>query len=231
MSADSASTLILYHLNDSRSQRVLWLLEELQIPYELKKYQRTADKTAPKEMAEIHPFGTAPIIKDGETTIVESGAIVEYLLRKYSAGKFQPPDTDAAKLDDLFLHPLYGGNIDAIARDEDNLSNPLVDPRLAVHANYVSINLTTGDDGANVEHVSQIEEHLKKRGKWFAGGEEPTAADFMMSFPLETWASGRAGGLGDNILAYVKRVHERPAYQRALEKGGPYSYASLQTAV
>lgn len=91
----------------------------------------------------------------------------------------------------------------------NKLSTALVDPRLAVHANYVSINLTTGDDGANVEHVSQIEEHLKKRGKWFAGGEEPTAADFMMSFPLETWASGRAGGLGDNILAYVKRVHER----------------------
>ncbi|KAI0791687.1 thioredoxin-like protein [Abortiporus biennis] len=219
-------TLTLHHLNDSRSQRILWLLEELGIPYNIKSYQRGPDGIAPQELAQIHPFGTAPIITDGEITLAESGAIVEYIIDKYGAGKAQPPES--GKLDNLFythysegtLMPLLVNKlIFSIAPSKapffirpllrvvfGALQTKLIDPRLAIHSKY-------------------IETHLSKGQEWFAGGSEPTSADYMMSFALEAWANGYPAVLGGKTKEYVKRVHARPAYKRALEKGGEYSYA------
>jgi len=223
----SGSKVVLYHLNDSRSQRILWLMEELEIPYEIKKYQRTKEGSAPKELENVHPLGTAPVIVDGSITLGESGAIVEYLISKYGNGKAQPPE--AGKVDDLYFTHYCEGSLMPLLVNKliftmiperapfllrpllrsifSNVQNVMVNPRLKKHA-------------------ALIEEHLSKCGTWIAGGEEPTTADYMMGFALEAWATGN-DVLGPNTMAYIQRIHERPAYKRALEKGGEYKYAKL----
>ncbi|KAH9921386.1 thioredoxin-like protein [Amylocystis lapponica] len=190
--------LVVHHLNDSRSQRVLWLLEELHVDYEIKKYQRTESHTAPPELKAVHPLGTAPVIVDGDITLAESGAIIQYLLDKYGQGRGQPPQS--GKIDDLFsrafflrplLQPLFA-----------QLDGWALAPRFKRHAQF-------------------IEAHLAKADGWFAGGDSPTAADYMMQIALDFWAAGRAEELGEHTLVYIQRVHDRCA----IEKGGKYSYA------
>ncbi|CAL1709056.1 unnamed protein product [Somion occarium] len=226
MSAPS-STLVVHHLNDSRSQRILWLLEELDVPYELKKYQRMPDMTAPKELTAVHPLGYAPVITDGDITLAESGAIVEYIINKYGGGKANLPE--AGKIDDLYYAHYAEGSLmpmlvnklvyNIVPQRSPFILRPLVkivfstlqtkmlDPRLEKHAAF-------------------IEQHLSKDNRqWFAGGDGPTAADYQMSFPLETWCHRFPEVLGPNTKEYVKRIHQRPAYKKALEKGGKYTYA------
>ncbi|KAK0530615.1 hypothetical protein OC835_003956 [Tilletia horrida] len=183
--------VILHHLDQSRSQRVLWLLEELGIPYELVQHKRQPDLRAPKSLRDVHPLGKAPVIEDDGKVIAESGAIVEYLIKKYGDGKFVPANADR-QLDDIHWSHFAEGSL---AKSK---------------LNYVA-------------------DHIKKHPGWFAGGDaagNPTAADFQMLFPLEAATSGRVPDLAPELKAWVDNAHARPAYQRALEKGGPYSYAN-----
>ncbi|GJE86433.1 glutathione S-transferase [Phanerochaete sordida] len=225
-SSETSTTLTVHHLNDSRSQRMLWLLEELEVSYNITKYHRLEDGSTPAELIAINPLGTAPVITDGDVTLAESGAIVEYILGKYGNGRFSPPE--AGKIHNLFFTHYTEGTLMPLLVQRliyglvpqrspfivrpllwyifSTLDNLVVQPRLTRQATF-------------------IEEHLSKCGDWLAGGQGPTSADFMMSFALEAWVEGNPEMLGPKIKEYVKRIHARPAYQRALEKGGEYKYA------
>ncbi|KAH9835144.1 thioredoxin-like protein [Rhodofomes roseus] len=219
--------IIVHHLNNSRSQRILWLLEELGVPYEIKKYQRTPGLLAPEELEAVNPIGTAPVITDGSVNLAESGAIVEYIIRKYGNGRARPPAS--GEVDDLYythasegsLMPLFVNSYitHIITERTPWLIRPIVgflmaklrakalEPRLRTHAQMIEQRLTEVDGG------------------WIAGGEQPTAADYMMIFPLEGMSMLCPEFLGINTQRYLRRIHERPAYRRGLELGGKYDYA------
>ena len=207
-------TLIVHHLNNSRSQRILWMLEELGLPYEIKHYQRDAKTMlAPPELKRVHPLGKSPMLEDDGRIIIETGAICEYLVEK-ADGKLGPPaHRDDALRYRQWLHYAEGSmmppllvmlvvnRIPLLGKTAAKRIQPMID----VHLNYV-------------------ESELAQR-PWFAG-DEMTAADIMMSFPLEA-AMSRAGldASRPATVAWVEKVHARPAYQAALAKGGPYAYA------
>jgi glutathione S-transferase len=206
--------IIVHHLENSRSQRVLWLLEELELPYEVKRYARhPKTMRAPPELKRVHPLGKSPAIEDQGRVIVETGAVVEYLVEK-GEGRFGPPaNRDSVLRYRQFLHyaeasmmpPLFGL---LIVNRLGLLGRPARKPILAMIG----------------EHFDFLERELADR-PWFAG-DEFTAADIMMSFPLEV-SRGRAG-LGSerpNIMDWLERIHARPAYAAALQKGGAYAYA------
>ncbi|KAI0732617.1 thioredoxin-like protein [Fomitopsis betulina] len=227
MTDSSSGQLVVHHLNNSRSQRVLWLLEELGVPYELKKYQRAPDMRAPAELKAVNPMGTAPVITDGSSNLAESGAIVEYIIRKYANGRSRPPAS--GELDDLYythiaegsLMPLIVNNLIMGILTErtpwllrpivgflmNKLRGVIVEPGLRTYAQLIEKRLTEVD------------------GSWIAGGEEPTAADYMMIFPLENMLMMRPEYLGINTERYIRRVHLRPAYQKGIEAGGKYDLA------
>lgn len=207
-------TLIVHHLNNSRSQRVLWMLEELGLPYEIKFYQRDPKTMlAPPELRKVHPLGKSPVLEDDGRTIVETGAICEYLVDK-ADGRLGPP----AHRDDMlryrqFLHYAEGSVMPP-------LLVLLVVNRIPLFGKAAARRIQPMID----VHLDYIEGELAKR-PWFAG-DEMTAADIMMSFPLE--AAMSRGGLGLSrpaTIAWVEKIHARPAYQAALAKGGPYAYA------
>ncbi|HVJ01943.1 MAG TPA: glutathione S-transferase [Sphingomonas sp.] len=207
-------TIIVHHLENSRSQRVLWLLEELGLPYEIRRYER--DKVtmlAPSELRRIHPLGKSPVIEREGRVVAETGAIVEYLV-ELADGRLGPP----AHRDDTlryrhFLHYAEGslmppllvklvlGRVPVVGKVAQKKFQPMID----VHLDYV-------------------EAELAQR-PWFAG-REFTAADVMMSFPLEAAeARAKATGGRPHIADWLARIHARPAYRAALERGGPYAYA------
>jgi glutathione S-transferase len=222
--------LIVHHLNNSRSQRILWLLEELGVPYDIKRYQRDPKTMlAPAELRAVHPLGKSPVITDDGQTIAESGAIIEYLIDRYGHGRFAPaPGTPERLRYTYWLHYAEGSAMPPlllklvalrigsapmpffakpIARKiASTLQSTFVDPQLKLHLGY--INKELGATG------------------WFVGNDF-TAADIQMSFPLE--AAMARGGLDDQIPAvvdFLKRIHARPAWQRALERGGKYDLLS-----
>ncbi|KAI1798067.1 thioredoxin-like protein [Ganoderma leucocontextum] len=221
-----SSKVVVHHLNDSRSQRILWLLEELEVPYEIKKYQRTAERVAPPELKAVHPLGNAPVITDGDLTLAESGAIVEYIIRKYGNGRAQP--SESGWLDNIYythyseasLMPMLVNKL--IFKIVPERSPFLIRPLLRPVFDKVSALML---EPRLKNHAELIEKHLTKTNGWFAGGEEPTSADYMMIFCLEAWATQDKGALGPKAIEYIKRVHARPGYKRALEKGGDYSFA------
>ncbi|MES2752813.1 MAG: glutathione S-transferase [Pseudomonadota bacterium] len=216
--------LIVHHLNNSRSQRVLWLLEELGVPYEIVRYQRQPSMVAPKELRVIHPLGKSPVITDNGHTIAESGAIVEYLLETYGNGRLIPPPQTPERLRYTYwLHYAEGSAMPLLVQ---KLLFTVIPKRAPFFMRPV-MKTVFGQLLARVvnpqlkHHISFWEGELTKT-EWFAGNDL-TAADIQMSFPLEA-ASARAG-LDDSFpkaMAFLKRIHERPAYIRALEKGGPY---------
>ena len=220
--------LTVHHLNNSRSQRVLWLLEELGLPYEIKYYQRDPNTMfAPPELRKVHPLGKSPILTDNGTTIAETGAIVEYLVDK-ADGQLRPAAGSPEKLRwTYWLHYAEGSAMPplllrlifaALPTRSPGLIRPLVKAISArVIGSYVDPQIKM--------HFDYIESELTK-STWFAG-EEFSAADVMMSFPLEA-AGFRANVYAGRprVKAFVERIHARPAYKRALEKGGPYSYAN-----
>ncbi|KAK7439410.1 hypothetical protein VKT23_017631 [Stygiomarasmius scandens] len=219
-------TVVLHHLNNSRSQRILWLLEELGIPYEIKKYERLPSQLAPPELSKVHPLGKSPIITDGDVTVAESGAIIEYLIQKYANGKLAPPDTEVGKVNELyFLHysegsvmPLLVNKlIFSMAPDQSPwFIRPLV--RLVLNG------MSTGYlDPEIKKHIDHIEAHLSKN-EWFAGGSGPSGADFSMAMVIDALTSNDMAG--PSVKEYVKRVKARPAWQTAMDKGGEYKYAS-----
>jgi glutathione S-transferase len=220
--------ITVHHLNNSRSQRVLWLLEELGAIYEVRRYERDAKTMmAPRALKDIHPLGKSPVITENGTTIAETGAIIDYLLETHGDGRFIPkagtPErlrytywmhyAEGSAMTPLLLKLVFNG----IAANAPGLMRGLVkavmqaaeqrvaDPQIALHVNYWDKELS--------------------KSRWFAG-EEFSAADIMMSFPLEAAAS-RAGARSRPMIAsFLDRIHARPAYVTALKKGGPYAYAS-----
>lgn len=221
--------ITVHHLNNSRSQRVLWLLEELGVPYEVKRYERNSQTMlAPDELRAVHPLGKSPVVTDGNQTVAESGAIMEYLVEKYGNGRLIPAAGTPERLRYTYwLHYAEGSAMPPLllklvfGRLETAPVPFFVKPivkRIAATASTSFINPQLK------KHLDYMESELG-RSTWFAG-EEITAADVQMSFPLEAAAS-RAGldASRPRLMAFLKRCHERPAYRRALEKGGAYDYA------
>jgi glutathione S-transferase len=217
--------LIVHHLEKSRSQRVLWLLEELGVDYEIKSYAR--DKKTmlgPPELRAIHPLGKSPIVVDDGNTLAESGAIIEYLVEKYGEGRLVPPARTPEHLRYRYwLHYAEGSAMPPLLMKlvfERVKSAPVpffVKPIARGIADKV---LATFVHPQMDLHVGFQDAELGK-SPWFAG-DEFTAADIQMSFPVEAGAS-RAGGVPrPNIADFLRRIHARPAYQRALERGGPF---------
>lgn len=206
-------TLIVHHLNNSRSQRLLWMLEELELPYEIRFYERDkATMLAPPELKKVHPLGKSPVLEDGKLKLVETGAICEYLVDK--TGKLGPANQgEGLLLYRQFMHYAEGSLM----------------PNLLLMLAMSKVPLIGGIAVKKVQpmvdvHLDYVEQVLASR-PWFAG-KQMTAADIMMSFPLEA-AVSRAG-LGPSrpaTMAWLKKIHARPAYKTALEKGGTYDYA------
>lgn len=218
----------MHHLNNSRSQRILWLLEELALPYEVRRHERDArTMLAPPELKALHPLGKSPLIQDGDIVMAETGAIVDYLLETYGQGRLRPPPgTAQARRCTYWLHYAEGSAMtplllklvfSQLPRRAPGLMRPLV--------NALSGKTQTGFIDPQIKTHADYWEAELARSPWFAG-DELTAADIMMSFPLEAAAS-RAIRLDDypRIAAFLKTIHARPAYRAALEKGGPYAYA------
>jgi len=217
-----------HHLNNSRSQRVLWLLEELGVRYEVKRYERDASTMlAPPALRAVHPLGKSPIITDGSLTIAESGAIIEYLVDKYGGGRLIPPGGTPERLRYTYwLHYAEGSAMPPLLLKlvfDRVASAPLPWPVSSI-ARRIAGQVTRTFIAPQLElHLDFMESELAAR-PWFAGGQF-TAADVQMSFPLEAAAS-RAGlnASRPKLMAYLERIHGRAAYRQALERGGPYDF-------
>ncbi len=219
--------LIVHHLDNSRSQRILWLLEELGVPYEIKQYQRDARTSlAPEQLRSIHPLGKAPVLTDNGRTIAESGAIIEYVVSVHGQGRLIPAAGSdnhlrytywmhyaEGSLMPLLLLKLVFSRISRppmplflrpLARAIDRgVCARWIDPQLALHMDFLEAELT--------------------RSEWFAG-DEFTAADIQMSFPLEAAQKRSAMRAGHHRLQrWLETIRARPAYRRAVQRGGPYS--------
>lgn len=207
-------TIIVHHLNHSRSQRILWLLEELNVPYEICHYARDAvTNLAPEALLEVHPLGKSPLIEDDGKIIFESAAIVEYLCERHNGGHLVPaPGTDQHIRYLEFLHFAEGSAMTPILLN-------LYTARLGEAAAPLHPRINQQLES----HFAFMETSLNATG-WFVG-DSLTGADIMMSFPAEAAVKmGRAANL-PNLTAFVEKIHARPAFQTALEKGGPYAYA------
>jgi glutathione S-transferase len=217
--------LTVHHLNNSRSQRVLWLLEELGVPYEIKPYQRDGRTMfAPSSLKKAHPLGKAPVITDGDLTIAESGAIIEYLVERYGKGQLAPPSGAPARRRYIYwLHYAEGSLMPLLVTKLIFSRLPALSPffvRPVVSALVRNVNRGYLDPQLR-HHLGFLEGELTKSA-WFAG-EEFSAADIQMSFPVEAAAARGAGGPElPRLHAWLERIRARPAYQRALQKGGPY---------
>ena len=217
--------ITVHHLDNSRSQRILWLLEELGCQYRLVKYQRDPRTLlAPPELRQVHPLGKSPVITDGMRTLAESGVIIEYLLDTYGGGRLRPAAGSAERLRytywlhyaegsamppllmKLVFRRLPGPAVPALIRPivravAARAQRSFIDPQLRTHIDYWESEL----------HGSV----------WFAG-DEFTAADIQMSFPVEA-ALARAGlPFAERVSSFLERIHARPAYQRALQAGGEF---------
>ena len=208
--------IIVHHLNNSRSQRMLWLLEELGIEYEIKFYERDANTflalRAPESLRQVHPLGKSPVITDAEFTIAESGAIIEYLVNSYGNGRLVPASGTPEHLRYTYwLHYAEGSAMPLLVMHlllnnsgagDSSVVSGFVTPQIKLHFDY-------------------IEGELRK-STWFVG-EEFTAADIQMSFPLEVIAMlPKEVESRPKLKEFVERIHARPAYKRALERGGQY---------
>jgi glutathione S-transferase len=219
--------ITVHHLNNSRSQRVLWLMEELNMRYEVKRYERDAKTMlAPKELKAIHPLGKSPVITDNGLTIAETGAIIEYILDRYGEGQLRPkPGTPEYLQYRYWLHYAEGSamsplllklvftrlpqNAPALVKGivknvAKQAQERLVDPNVRAHIDYWDTELS--------------------KSEWFAG-QEFTAADIMMSFPLEAAAARADAKTRPMVKAFLDKIHGRPAYHAALKTGGQYDYA------
>ena len=218
--------LTVHHLNNSRSQRVLWLLEELGLTYEVKRYQRDAQTMlAPPELRAVHPLGKSPVITDGELTLAESGAIVEHLADRYGAGKLAPAPGSPERVRYLYwLHFAEG-------TAQPPLLLKLLFDRIKSRAPFFvrPVARAIADQALGTFVLPNINRNLDfmeselVKNEWF-GGAQFSAADIQMSFPLE--AARARGGLDQKrprLMEFLQRIHARPAYQRAVERGGAYA--------
>jgi glutathione S-transferase len=206
--------LVVHHLNDSRSQRILWLLEELGVPYEIKRYERDATtRLAPPELLAVHPLGKSPVITDQGRTIHESGAIVDYIIRRHGGGRLAPAlGSDAYEVYNQWLHYAEGSAM-----------LPLMLQLYTARLGEAAAPLQPRIESEIANHLGYIDGALA--GKTWLLGDELTGADINLIFVGEI-----AGVFGrfpqfPNIQAWVERAQARPAYRAALEKGGAYAYA------
>jgi glutathione S-transferase len=185
--------IIVHHLNNSRSQRILWMLEELGVPYDIKRYQREPSMQAPASLRAVHPLGKSPVITDGERTLAESGAILEYLVDTYGKGHFRPAASTPERVNyNYFMHYAEGSLM----------------PLLLMKLIFNRI-------------PARLPFFMKPVGRAIAKGANTTLLE--MSFPLEAAAARAPMVRGmPKLSAFLDRIHARPAYRRALEKGGPY---------
>ena len=220
--------ITVHHLNNSRSQRVLWLLEELELPYEVRRYERDKQTMlAPRELRTIHPLGKSPVITDNGRTIAETGAIVEYILERHGNQRLIPPaGTDERLRYTYWLHYAEGSAMTPLLLKLVFTRMPLsAPPLLRGVVNSISQKAQERMSDPQIRmHMDYWDNELAK-AEWFAG-KDFTAADIMMSFPLEAAATRMAVNEGrPNIAAFLQRIHARPAWQAALKRGGTYAYA------
>lgn len=222
--------IVVHHLNNSRSQRVLWLLEELGQDYEIKRYERDRKTMlAPASLRAVHPLGKSPVITDGELTLAESGAIIEYFVERYGQGKLSPPAGTPAYLryrywmhyaEGSFMPPLL---LKLVFDKIETAPMPFFIKPIAkaisskAKSGFITPQITT--------HLNYLEAELEN-STWFAG-DDFSAADVQMSFPLE--AAAARGGLDASRprqMDYLSRIHARPAYKKALERGCEFNIGS-----
>jgi len=218
--------IVVHHLNNSRSQRVLWLLEELGLPYDIRHYQRNAvTNLAPPELLKVHPLGKSPVITDGDATVAETGAVIEYLVER-AGGRLRPaPGTPEQRRYTYWLHFAEGSAMSplllTLILGRIRKAGPFfVRPLTRQIADTVMASFVT----PNIERQLAFAEAELSQRPWFAGAEF-SAADVMMSFPLEVAVV--RGGLDaakyPKLADWLARVHARPAYQAALQRGGAYT--------
>jgi glutathione S-transferase len=219
--------IVVHHLENSRSQRILWLLEELGLPYEVKRYARDPKtKLAPPELLAVHPLGKSPVVTDGEIVIAETGAIVDYLVDRYGDGRLIPPaGADERRRYIYWLHFAEGS---AMPPRVMKLVFQMIPKALPFLLRPIGnlIAKGAGDqflDQTLAKQLAFMEAELD-RGGWFAG-DQFTAADVIMSFPVETDAARGSLAPYPRLNAWLSAIQARPAYRQALERGGPYAYA------
>ncbi|PCC98251.1 glutathione S-transferase [Halopseudomonas pelagia] len=218
--------IVVHHLNNSRSQRILWLLEELGLEYEVRRYERDPETMlAPPELKAVHPLGKSPVITDGDLTVAESGAIIEYLVETYGQGHLAPARGTPERLRYTYwLHYAEGSAMLPLLLKL--VFNRVETAPMPFFAKPFARGIARQVKGKFVEpqiiqHLNYMNNELAATG-WFAGAEF-SAADVQMSFPLE--AAAARGGLDrqwPHLIGFLERVHDRPAYKRALERGGEY---------
>jgi glutathione S-transferase len=207
--------ITVHHLNNSRSQRVLWLLEELGVEYDIKRYQRDAETNlAPPDLLEVHPLGKSPVITDDGRTIIESGAIIDYLVRRHGRGRLSPsPGTDDHESYLQWLHYAEGSAM------------------LPLMLKMYTGRLPDGGAALQPRITSELDNHLGYMDRamdatgWFVGGEF-SAADVQLSFAPQVAALLYTLEPFPNLVAFLKRIHARPGYRKALERGGAYAFGS-----
>jgi len=222
--------ITVHHLNNSRSQRVLWLLEELGLSYEIKYYERDPKTMlAPVSLREVHPLGKSPVITDGELTLAESGAIIEYLVKHYGNGRLIPaPDTPEYLRYTYWLHYAEGSAMPPLLLKL--IFNQIEKSPMPFFARPIARSIVNRVNSSFIEpqitqHLDYMESEIGKSA-WFAGNEF-TAADIQISFPLEAAAAqAELNASRPKLMAFLNRIHERPAYQQALERGGAYKLLS-----
>jgi glutathione S-transferase len=222
--------ITVHHLDNSRSQRVLWLLEELGVPYEVTRYERDPKTMlAPPELRKVHPLGKSPVLTEDGTTVAESGAIVEYLLERHGAGRLVPPPGSPERLRFRYwLHFAEGSAMPPLLMKL--VFDRIESGPMPFFAKPIARSIARKVKGLMIEpnlkrHLDFMEAELG-RSEWFAG-DAFSAADIQMSFPVEASAQ-RAGldGSRPRLMVFLKKIHARPAYRKALERGGPYSFAN-----
>lgn len=220
--------IIVHHLNNSRSQRVLWLLEELGVQYKVERYERDPKTMlAPSSLRAVHPLGKSPVITDGSATLAESGAIVDYLVDRFGGGRLIPPPGTPERLRYVYwLHYAEGSAMPPLLLKLvfDRIASASMPWPVSAIARGIAAKVQRTFIGPQLKlHLDFMESELA-RDPWFAGSEF-TAADVQLSYPLEA-AVARAGldASRPHLIAFLKSIHARPAYRRALQRGGPYDY-------
>ncbi|WP_121971545.1 glutathione S-transferase [Leptolyngbya sp. BC1307] len=217
--------ITVHHLNNSRSQRILWLLEELGLEYDIKRYERNPETMlAPESLRQVHPLGKSPVITDDGLTLAESGAIVEYLVDRYGNGKLAPAlDTPERLRYTYWLHYAEGSAMPPLLL---NLVFNQVEQKTPFFLRPIAGAIAGRAQSSFIQpqialHLDYMESELNK-AEWFVN-DSFTAADIQLSFPLEE-AATRAGLAASRpkLMAFLERIHARPAYQRALDRGGKY---------
>jgi len=206
--------IIVHHLNDSRSQRIVWLMEELGLAYELKHYKRLETRLAPPELKAIHPAGKSPVITDNGRVVFESGAIIDYIIRRHAGGRLQPdPATPAYDDYQMWMHYAEGSAM-----------LPLLLNMYVSRLGEAGAPLHPRIESEIANHLGYLDGHLK--GRSFLVGDSLTGADIQMSFIPEIAEVYGKRAAFKNLDAWIKGLHARPAWKKALEKGGPYRFAN-----